>query len=84
MALIAYPRFRVRPALGLLERAMDDNTVRAVAHLRESREMVHRVRAERARLIEQIRQSQDTVERSQEILARLDTLLARLGVNKSQ
>jgi hypothetical protein len=37
------------------------------------------IRRERARLIEQIRASQRTIERSQELIKRIDEMLAKAG-----
>ena len=47
-------------------------------HVRSSKALIADVRKERALLLEQVRQSQETIERSRELIARLDKLLAGL------
>ena len=50
----------------------------AAEHVRSSKTLIADVRKERALLLEQVRQSQETIERSRELIARLDKLLAGL------
>jgi hypothetical protein len=56
--------------------AMTDDMEKAL--LRTAREQIDAVRAERSQLAELIRQSNETILRSQELLGRLDAILARL------
>ncbi len=46
--------------------------------VRSSKALIADVRKERALLLEQVRQSQETIERSRALIARLDKLLAGL------
>jgi len=46
--------------------------------VRSSKALIADVRKERALLLEQVRQSQETIERSRVLIARLDKLLAGL------
>jgi hypothetical protein len=50
----------------------------AAGHVRSSKALIADVRRERALLLEQVRQSQETIERSRALIARLDKLLAGL------